>query len=47
MAKNRKLQGFAFQHEKYPDDNVKQLCEVFRVTSQWRKYVDISHYKSP
>ena len=30
-----------------PDDNVKKLRDVFRVYSEWRKDVNIPHYKSP
>lgn len=38
-----------FVLQMYPDNNVEKCCEVFHVTSEWRKYlhVNISHLKSP
>ena len=49
MAK-KKRGGGAFELQKrlkYPDNNVEKLCQIFRVTSELRKDVNIFNYKYP
>lgn len=38
-------EGFCIEYN-MDDFDIETLCKILRVTSEWRKHINISHYKS-